>query len=106
MIGAVQLVHSKGIDKMKNKEACEDNKDVFPMAYFHRWDKRGQKTEKIFIRLRPEDKKIILSACSAAGLTISDMVMGSAREASDVIIQSYRARVPNDPMVYRPSSPA
>ena len=80
---------------MKSREACEDNTDAFPMKYFRRWDKRGQKTEKIYIRLRPEEKETILSACSAAGLTISGLVMGSALEASEAIIKSYRAQFPN-----------
>jgi hypothetical protein len=80
---------------MKNSNEREENIDGLPLAYFHRWDKKDKKSEKIYIRLRPEDKKTILSACSAAGLSITDMVLGSALEASEAIIKSYHAQFPN-----------
>jgi hypothetical protein len=80
---------------MKNSNEREGNTDGLPLEYFHRWDKRDKKSEKIYIRVRPEDKKTILSACTAAGLSISDMVMGSALEASEAIIKSYHAKFPN-----------
>lgn len=80
---------------MKNKNEHEENTHDFPLEYFRDWAKRNQKSERIFIRVRPEDKKTILSACSATGLSISDMVMGAALEASEAIIKSYHAQFPN-----------
>ena len=80
---------------MKNSKERAEDTDQITLAYFQKWKKRDLKSEKIYIRLRPEEKETILSACSAAGLTISDLVMGSALEASEAIIKSYRAQFPN-----------
>ncbi|MDG2214609.1 MAG: DUF1778 domain-containing protein [Verrucomicrobiota bacterium] len=106
MIKAVQAVLSKGMKIMQNSKQRDEDTDEITLEYFQRWKKRDLKSEKIYVRLRPEEKKIILSACSATGLSITDMVLGAALEASEVVIKSYRARFPNDPMFKRPSLPA
>jgi hypothetical protein len=83
---------------MKNTEVRGSNKDDFPIEYFQRWKKRGQKSEKIYFRLTPQDKEIILSACEETGLSISDLVVGAAMEASEAIIKDYHRRFPNSLM--------
>ena len=95
MIEGVQIVQPIAVKIMQNSKERDEDTDQITLDYFQRWKKRDLKSEKIYVRLRPEEKKIILSACSAAGLTISDMVMGAALEASEVVIKSYRARFPN-----------
>ena len=61
---------------MENNNECEQNNDDLPLEYFHRWRKRGQKSKMIYIRVRPEEKETILTACRATELSISDFVMG------------------------------
>ena len=62
---------------MENNNECEQNNDDLPLEYFHRWRKRGLKSKMIYIRVRPEEKETILTACRATELSISDFVMGA-----------------------------
>ena len=56
---------------------------------------RGQKSKMIYIRVRPEEKETILTACRATELSISDFVMGASLEASEAAIKKYRSIFPN-----------
>ena len=49
----------------------------------------------IYIRVRPEEKETILTACRATELSISDFVMGASLEASEAPIKKYRSIFPN-----------
>jgi len=74
---------------MENNKGCEQNNDDLPLEYFHRWRKRGLKSKMIYIRVRPEEKETILTACRATELSISDFVMGASLEASEAAIKKY-----------------
>ena len=80
---------------MENNNECEQNNDDLPLEYFHRWRKRGLKSKMIYIRVRPEEKETILTACRATELSISDFVMGASLEASEAAIKKYRSIFPN-----------
>ena len=80
---------------MENNNECEQNNDDLLLEYFHRWRKRGQKSKIIYMRVRPEEKETILTACRATELSISDFVMGASLEVSEAAIKKYRSIFPN-----------
>jgi len=80
---------------MNKKQDVSDDTREDILEYFHQWRGRGRKSDKIYIRLRPEDKETILAACKVAELSITDFVVNSALEFSDCAIKKYRSIFPS-----------
>ncbi|HIA56236.1 MAG TPA: hypothetical protein EYN97_02155 [Candidatus Lambdaproteobacteria bacterium] len=71
---------------MKNSNECEDNNEEIKLDYFKKWGDRSQKTERIYIRVFPDTKERILTACKRVDLNLSCFVTAAALEAADFII--------------------
>ena len=71
---------------MKNSKECAQDSDEITLEYFERWRKPCGKTERIYVRVTPETKEKLLTACKEVGLSLSDFVTGATLEAANFVI--------------------
>ena len=69
-----------------SKERVEDT-DEITLEYFEKWRKPCGKTERIYVRVTPETKEKLLTACKEVGLSLSDFVTGATLEAAKFILE-------------------
>jgi uncharacterized protein (DUF1778 family) len=80
---------------MGNSKEHDEDTDEIGLSYFESWRKRDQKSKKIYVRLRPEEKDFILAACKETKMTASEFIRGASLEASEAVLKNYRTQFPN-----------
>ena len=71
---------------MPNSKERDEGSDEITLDYFDRWRKPCGKTERIYVRVTPETKEKLLTACKEVGLSLSDFVTGATLEAAKFVI--------------------
>ena len=86
MIGAVQIIQPIVVKIMQNSMERDEDSGEITLEYFERWRKPCGKTERIYVRVTPETKEKLLTACKEVGLSLSDFVTGATLEAANFVI--------------------
>ena len=86
MIGAAQTVKPTGVKIMPERQEHSEESDEITLEYFERWRKPRGKTERIYVRVTPETKEKLLTACKEVGLSLSDFVTGATLEAASFVM--------------------
>ena len=74
---------------MKNSKEHEEQYEEPDLDYFKAWGNPSLKSERLYIRITPENKKRVRLACNRVELSLSDFVTGATFEATDFVIDKY-----------------
>jgi uncharacterized protein (DUF1778 family) len=75
---------------MGNSKEREEKYEEPDLDYFKAWDNPSLfKSERLYIRISPENKKRVRLACNRVELSLSDFVTGATLEATDLVIDKY-----------------
>ena len=74
---------------MKNSKEHEEKHEEPDLDYFKAWGNPSLKSERLYIRISPENKKRVRLACNRVELSLSDFVTGATLEATDFVIDKY-----------------
>ena len=74
---------------MKNSKEHEEKYEEPDLDYFKAWGNPSLKSERLYIRITPENKKRVFLACNRVELSLSDFVTGATLEATDFVINKY-----------------
>ena len=77
------------IEIMKNSEEHAGKDQEPDLNYFKAWSNPSLKSERLYIRITPENKKRLRLACNRVELSLSDFVTGATMEATDFVIDRY-----------------
>ena len=72
---------------MKNSKEHEEKYEEPDLDYFKAWDNPSLKSERLYIRISPENKKRVRLACNRVELSLSDFVTGATLEAVDIYFE-------------------
>ena len=74
---------------MENSKEHEEKYEEPDLDYFKAWDNPSLKSERLYVRITPENKKRVLLACNRVELSLLDFVTGATLEATDFVIDKY-----------------
>ena len=74
---------------MGNSKEHEEQNEEPDLDYFKALGNPSLKSERLYIRITPENKKQVLLACNRVELSLSDFVTGATFEATDFVIDKY-----------------
>ena len=74
---------------MENSKEHEGKYEEPDLDYFKAWGNPSLKSERLYLRITPENKKRVLLACNRVELSLSDFVTRATFEATDFIIDKY-----------------
>ena len=74
---------------MENSKEHEGKHEEPDLDYFKAWGNPSLKSERLYIRISPENKKRVCLACNRVELSLSDFVTGATLEATDFVIDKY-----------------
>ena len=74
---------------MENSKEHEEKYEEPDLDYFKAWGNPSLKSERLYIRITPENKKRVLLACNRVELSLSDFVTSATLEATDFVINKY-----------------
>ena len=74
---------------MKNSKEHEGKYKEPDLDYFKDRGNPSLKSERLYIRITPENKKLVRLACNRVKLSLSDFVTGATLEATDFVIEKY-----------------
>ena len=74
---------------MENSKEHEEQYEEPDLDYFKAWGNPSLKSERLYIRISPENKKRVLLACNRVELSLPDFVTGATLEATDFVIDKF-----------------